>query len=106
MAKPKNPPRSWDYEAIKAELHRQGMTFAKLAELAGISPKYMAKVKRNTTRKAEKAIADFFETPAEEIWPDRYPIRPSLILSNKYDPMGARAKSPPSSGQSSDQEAA
>ncbi len=74
-------PRTWDRHAIKAELHRRGMTMAALAKLAGSTPAIFGHVWTRPVRKAEQAIADYLGIPAEELFPDRYPIRNSRILS-------------------------
>lgn len=93
MAKPKKVPNAgWDRHSIKAELHRQGMTQAKLAELTGMTPNSFSHVWTRTNRKAEKAIADFLDIDPKDLWPDRYPIRTSHILSSKFAEMGASQK--------------
>lgn len=93
MAKPKHvPPNGWDRFSITAEIHRQGMTFGRLAEDAGISINTFSQVWTRTTRKAEKAIGDFLCTDPSELWPTRYPIRSARILSSKHDGPRARQK--------------
>ncbi|MEP2706235.1 MAG: helix-turn-helix transcriptional regulator [Roseibium sp.] len=93
MAKPLQvPPHGWDKHSIKAELHRQGMTLAKLAELAKMSPNSFSHVWTRPVRKAEKAIAGFLGSEPKELWPDRYPIRTSRILSSKYEALQASQK--------------
>lgn len=74
-----------DWFDIKSELHRRGMTLTKLAELNDLDPSACRKVKTHPNLKAEAAIADFLGRKVEELWPDRYPIRKSRILSSKYD---------------------
>lgn len=88
MSKPK-----WDQHSILAELRRRGMTMTKLAEINGLNPGYFRQVWKRTIRKAEAAIASFLEIPVEQLFPDRYPIRSSRILSSKYDDAGASQKS-------------
>ncbi|WP_153769257.1 helix-turn-helix transcriptional regulator [Labrenzia sp. CE80] len=96
MAKPLQvPPNGWDKHSIKAELHRQGMTLAKLAELEGMTPNSFSHVWTRPVRKAEKAISDFLELPLKELWPGRYPIRTSRILHSRYDKLQASQKSRP-----------
>lgn len=75
----------WDQHGIKAELHRRGMTLTRLAEINGLNPKTFRSVWARTHRKAEAAIAAFLEEPVEELFPERYPIRSSRLLSSKYD---------------------
>ncbi|WP_417691515.1 helix-turn-helix domain-containing protein [Roseibium sp.] len=93
MAKPLQvPPHGWDKHSIKAELHRQGMTLAKLAELAEMTPNSFSHVWTRPVRKAETAIADFLGVQPKTLWPDRYPIRTSRILSSKYEGLHASQK--------------
>lgn len=84
MTKPK-----WDRFSIKAELHRQGMTLTRLAEINQLNPNQFRAVWTRTHRKAEAAIASFLNVPVEELFPDRYPVRSSSILSSKYERGGA-----------------
>lgn len=83
----------WDRHSIKAELHRRGMTLTRLAEINELDPKTFRSVWARTHRKAEAAIASFLDQPVEELFPDRYPIRSSRILSSKYEAAGASPKS-------------
>lgn len=93
MAKPDQvPPSGWDKHSIKAELHRQGMTLAKLAELAGMTPNSFSHVWTRPVRKAEAEISGFLKTPLKDLWPDRYPIRTARILSSKYENLRASQK--------------
>jgi Ner family transcriptional regulator len=93
MAKPLQvPPQGWDKHSIKAELHRQGMTLAKLAELAGMTPNSFSHVWTRPVRKAEKAIAGFLSVNPKQLWPDRYPVSTSRILSSKYAKLQASQK--------------
>lgn len=88
----------WDRHSIKAELHRQGMTLTRLAEINGLNPNRFRTVWNATHRKAEAAIATFLDIPVDQLFPDRYPIRSSRILSSKYEPEGASQKSDASAG--------
>lgn len=93
MAKPKQAPKGgWDPIAIKAELHRQQMTMAKLAEAHGKDPKSMSHVWKRPLAWAEEAIADFLEVPKEELFPERYPKTTARILDSKYATYTARPK--------------
>lgn len=93
MAKPEHvPPNGWDRYSITAEIHRQKMTFGKLAEAAGITLKTFSQVWTRTNRKAEKAISDFLCIKPEELWPSRYPIQSARILSTKHADYGASQK--------------
>lgn len=82
-------PTVWDIHAIKAEIHRQGMTLTRLAEISELNPNSFRAVWTRKHRKAEAAIASFLNVPVEELFPDRYPIRSSRILSSKYERGGA-----------------
>ena len=82
----------WDKHAIKAELHRRGMTLTALATREGINPKSFRGVWARTHRKAEAALAKFLGVPVEDLFPERYPIRTSRILSTKYEAESASQK--------------
>ncbi len=86
------PPNGWDKDYIIGELHRQGMTLKRLAEIQGMHPNSFSHVWTRPVRKAEAAIAEFLETPLKELWPDRYPIRTARILSSKYEKLNASQK--------------
>lgn len=58
------------------------MTLTGLAELNGINPKTMRAVWSRSVRPAEHALADFLGVPVEQLFPDRYPIKTTRILSN------------------------
>lgn len=88
----------WDRHSIKAELHRRGMTLTRLAEINDLNPNRFRTVWNATHRKAEAALAKFLGEPVEELFPDRYPIRSSRILSSKYDGDGASQKSSADAG--------
>lgn len=93
MAKPKQVPKGgWTPVEIKFEIHRQGMTLAKLAEAEDKPAKSMSHVWTRPLQWAEEAIARFLETPKEQLFPDRYPRRAARILSSKYENYGARQK--------------
>ena len=83
MAKPIDPPKQWDRWSIHAELMRQGISIADLAQQAKISTKAFSHVWTRVTRKAESVIANCLETPASELWPDRYPIKTSYRVNTK-----------------------
>jgi Ner family transcriptional regulator len=88
MDKPK-----WTNLKIKYEVHSRGMTLTRLAEISGLNSKSFRAVWSRKHRKAEAAIANFLDIPVEELFPDRYPIRSSRILSSKYERGGASQKS-------------
>lgn len=78
----KNHP--YDWQDIKAEIHRKGMTLTALAELYGLNASACRKVKTAANQKAQAAISDFLQIPVEQLWPNRYPVRKPHILSNRY----------------------
>lgn len=62
----------YDRHAIKAAIHRKGMTLTRLAVEAGLDPAAcrMALARRNFA--GEKAIATFLGVELYKLWPDRY----------------------------------
>jgi Ner family transcriptional regulator len=86
------PHPKWDQHSILAELRRRGMTLTRLAEIHELNPGNFRRVWSATNRKAEAAIADFLGIPVAELFPDRYPIRTSRVLSSKYAPGSASAE--------------
>lgn len=59
------------------------MTLTGLAELKGVDPRNFRAVWSRTVRVAEQSIAEFLGVPAAELFPERYPIRKSTILSKE-----------------------
>lgn len=88
MAKPK---LAWDRHSILAELRRKGMTLTALAELTGVSPGGFRTIWTRPNAKAEKAISEFLDVPAEELFPDRYPKRRATILAPEYQAEAGKA---------------
>lgn len=68
------------------------MTLTGLAELKGIRPSMMRQVWSRPIRSAERALADYLDVPVQEMFPDRYPIRRSRILSAENEALIAREK--------------
>lgn len=83
--------KKWDWHDIKAALHKRGMTLTRLAELNGLDRTTCRVVGSRVNRKGEAAISAFLDVPVEDLFPDRYPVRSSSILSSKYE---GRAASP------------
>ena len=75
--------QTWSKARIKCALEERGMTLTGLAELKGIDPRNFRAVWSRTIRPAEQALAEFLGVPAAELFPDRYPIRKSSILSKE-----------------------
>ena len=87
----KNHP--YDWQDIKAEIHRKGMTLTALAELYGLNASACRKVKTAANQKAQAAISDFLQIPVEQLWPNRYPVRKPHILSSRYQALLESKKS-------------
>src|SRR5690606_20161854 len=83
-----NKKPSMDGEAIKAEVHRRGMTLTELATRAGLHPSILRKVKTMPHYPGQAVLADFIDQDPESLWPDRYPKRSSGILDTaKWPPL-------------------
>lgn len=82
----------WSKARIKCALEERGMTISGLAELHGDDPRNYRAVWSRTVRSAERAIAEFLGVPVAELFPDRYPIRKSRILSAENEALIAREK--------------
>lgn len=78
-------PKKWTKSEIKKCLEDRGMTLTALAELNNLNPNTFRAVWSRCVRPAQEAIAEFLGVPAAELFPDRYPIRKTRILSSKYD---------------------
>lgn len=77
-----------DWEAIKAEVHRRGMTLTELAVRSGLHPSILRKVKTMTHYAGQAALAAFIDQKPESLWPDRYPKKSSGILDTaKWPPL-------------------
>lgn len=83
---------TWTRARIKCALEERGMTLSGLAELKGIRPSMMRQVWSRPIRPAERAIADYLGVPVQELFPNRYPIRRSRILSAENEALIAREK--------------
>ena len=87
-----NPQPAMDWPAIKAEVHRRGMTLTALAERNGLHPTACRKVNTRTHFAAQDLIAAFIDQKPEDLWPDRYPRGKPRILDTKKFPPVASAK--------------
>lgn len=77
-----------DWEAIKAEVHRRGMTLTELAIRSSLHPSILRKVKTMTHYAGQAALAAFIDQKPESLWPDRYPKKSSGILDTaKWPPL-------------------
>jgi len=82
----------WTKAKIKCALEERGMTMTGLAELNGLNPNNFRAVWSRTVRAAEQAIAEYLGVPAAELFPDRYPIRKSSLLSKENEALIASQK--------------
>ena len=92
----------WTKAQIKCALEEAGMTLTGLAILNDMSPSQMRSVWSRPVRPAEKVLAEFLGVPPAELFPTRYPMRKSSILSAENEDLIARKKA----GQLSDKGAA
>jgi len=83
----------WTKAKIKCALEERGMTLSGLAELKGIHPSAMRSVWSRNSPSCEKAISEYLGVPVAELFPNRYPIKKSRILSAENAELIARAKS-------------
>ncbi|MDQ1185380.1 helix-turn-helix domain-containing protein [Agrobacterium larrymoorei] len=87
-----------DWHAIKAEVHRRGMTLTGLAERTGLHSSLLRKLNTTTHYKAQETLATFIGQKPENLWPTRYPKKNSGILdSTRWPPLESQ-KSNASSG--------
>ncbi|MDC7787326.1 helix-turn-helix domain-containing protein [Rhodoplanes sp. TEM] len=68
--------RRWDRHAIKAEVHRRGMTLLGIARGAGLEPSACKVALRRRNYGGERAIAAALGIEPSVLWPERYDARP------------------------------
>ena len=62
-----------DPEDIKAAIRKKGISMARLADTAGLSPQLLSLTMRAAvSERAEQVIAEFLEMHPMKIWPSRY----------------------------------
>lgn len=77
-----------DWQAIKAEVHRRGMTFTALAVRHNFHASLLRKLRTATHYEGQAVLAAFIDQKPENLWPDRYPKKHSGILdSAKWPPL-------------------
>lgn len=77
-----------DWQAIKAEVHRRGMTLTELAIRSGLHSSLLRKLRTTTHYEGQATLAAFIEQKPEQLWPTRYPKKHSGILNTaKYPPL-------------------
>ena len=71
--------RQWDRHAIKAEVHRRGLTLIGIAREAGLEPSACGVALRRRNVLGERAIAAALGVEPSVLWPERYaggPVSP------------------------------
>ncbi|MGR3822496.1 MAG: helix-turn-helix domain-containing protein [Salipiger marinus] len=87
----KKPAPALDWPAIKAEVHRRGMTLTELAKRTGLPDTACRRVSTVTHYGGQKAIAEFIGYKPEQLWPDRYPKgKPRILDTNKFPPLASQ----------------
>lgn len=80
-----------DWAAIKAEVHRQGMTLTELAIRNGLPAGACCKVVTVRHYPAQDVIAKFLGYTPEDLWPDRYPKGgPRILDRTKFPPVASQ----------------
>ena len=80
-----------DWEAVKAEVHRRGMTLGELSKRAGCHEHACGQLRSRNNYIAQAAVAAFIGEKPEDLWPSRYPRRRSRILdTKKYPPVDSQ----------------
>ena len=88
MPKP-TPEKVW--KKIKDAVQENGMTLTELAAHKGLHPSTLRKVKGLTHYKGQAILAEFICEKPEDLWPDRYPRKTSVIYdSKKWGPPKSR----------------
>lgn len=64
---------SWDRHAIKAEVHRRGLTLVGIARAARLEPSACKVALRRRNFAGEKALSEALGLELTVLWPDRYP---------------------------------
>ncbi|MBK5957435.1 Nlp family transcriptional regulator [Rhodoplanes elegans] len=71
--------RTWDRHAIKAEVHRRGLTLIGISLAAGLEPSACGVALRRRNVRGERAIAAALGVEPSVLWPERYrggPVSP------------------------------
>lgn len=69
-----NEPRKWDRHAIRAEIHRRGMTLTGIAKDAGLYASACRQGLMGLSRPGAEAIAAALKLPFRELFPDAYSL--------------------------------
>lgn len=62
----------WDRHAIKAAVHRKGLTLVGIARARGLEPSACKVALRRRNFAGERAIAESLGLEPSDLWPDRY----------------------------------
>ncbi|MBK5958763.1 Nlp family transcriptional regulator [Rhodoplanes elegans] len=68
--------RKWDRHAIKAEVHRRGLTLIGIARAAGLEDSACKVALHRRNFRGERAIAAALGKQLSDLWPERYPSEP------------------------------
>lgn len=85
----------WDRHAIKAEVHRRGMTLIGIARAAGLEPSACKVALRRRNFGGEAAIAAALGVDPSVLWPGRYSRsvsstrKPTRLQSTSASPIAA-----------------
>ena len=74
---------SWDRHAIKAEVHRRGLTLVGIARARGLEPSACKVALRRRNFAGERAIADVLGVEPSVLWPERYRTGTSRREANR-----------------------
>ena len=72
-----------DHHAIKAEIHRRGLTLAGIARAARLEPSACRIALRRRSYAGERAIAEALGVEPSVLWPDRYAAGTSRRQANQ-----------------------
>ncbi|MBK5962160.1 hypothetical protein CCR97_28800 [Rhodoplanes elegans] len=81
--------RKWDRHAIKAELHRRGLTLVGIARAAGLEPSATRVALRRRNTNGEQAIATALGVEPSVLWPERYSELGSPAQNIRLDPVAS-----------------
>ena len=82
------PPATWDRYAIKAEIHRRGMTMTGIARAAGLRENACRKALHGFDRQGADAIADALGIPFATLFPTGFIQSRSSHLEATAKPAG------------------
>ncbi|ACE99201.1 putative transcriptional regulator, Nlp [Rhodopseudomonas palustris TIE-1] len=75
--------RRWDRHAIKAAVHRKGLTLVGIARKAGLEESACKVALRRRNWRGEAAIAEALGLHPSALWPDRYRSSAPIYRRNR-----------------------